>query len=251
LRGFTRSGAAGRSSAMDSTRESQEELLELLWTAAEDRLTPLDRDRLPESLRCFLPQPLSDGGGNLADAVDGAIAKGWVEADPSSGRIQLSPEGRVRAEPIVRGHRLTESLLAGVLDVSEDAMESTACQMEHILSAEVMDAVCAFLGHPPVCPHDRMIPRGACCRQAPEALAPLIVPLAQLAAGEEGRVAFIHTERHDYRQRMSLLGLVPGQPLKLKQRLPTLVVEIGHTELALDREAGHEIFVRRRARAHP
>ena len=125
-------------------QESLEELLELLWTADEDGLTPLDRQQLPESLRCFLPHPIQPGGGDVQSAIDDAVTHGLVEAS-DGGRIQLTPLGRTRAEPVIRRHRLAENLLAGVLEVSEDAMESTACQMEHILSAEVADAVCALM----------------------------------------------------------------------------------------------------------
>lgn len=229
---------------MGAMRESVEELLELLWTAAEDGLTPLDRGQLPESLRCFVPHPIEAGGGDLQASIDEALAKGFLEV-VAGGRIQLSAQGRGQAEPVVRRHRLAENLLAGVLELSDQAVESTACQMEHILSAEVSDAVCAFLGHPPACPHGRLIPRGPCCAAARDHLEPLIIPAAQLAAGEAGRVAFIHTRRPQYRQRLSQLGLVPGTLIRIRQRRPTLVIQVGHTELALDRQAGDEVFVRR------
>ena len=39
--------------------EQIEELLELCWTAAEDGLVPLDRDRLPTQ-ECFLPKAAPD-----------------------------------------------------------------------------------------------------------------------------------------------------------------------------------------------
>jgi DtxR family Mn-dependent transcriptional regulator len=45
--------------------------------------------------------------------------------------------------------------------------EEQACYFEHILSPAVTDSICAFLGHPRLCPHGRPIPRGACCSAAP------------------------------------------------------------------------------------
>ena len=229
---------------MDRSTESVEELLELLWTAEEDQLTPLDRHRLPETLRCFDPHPMTPDSTPVADAVDAAAAEALVCLEGPW--LSLTAAGRFRAERVVRRHRLTENLLAGVLSISDESVEATACQMEHILNEEVTDAVCAFLGHPPVCPHSRAIPRGACCLRAAAPIEPLIVPLEQLPVGQMGRVAFIHTPRHGYRQRLSLLGLVPGSTIVLRQLLPTPVVALGHTELALDRQAGQEIFVRRR-----
>ena len=41
------------------------------------------------------------------------------------------------------------------------------------------------------------------------------------------------------------MGLAPGRHLRLRQAQPALVVKVGETELALDHEAGREIFVRR------
>lgn len=231
---------------MNTAHEAVEELLELLWTAGEDGLLPLDRKALPDSLRCFLPHPIDSDGIDLQQTIDAAIQQGLVDV-VSGARLQLSAAGRAAAEPVVRRHRLTESLLAGVLEVSEASVESTACQMEHILNSEVTDAVCTFLGHPPVCPHGRAVPRGACCAGASTVVPSIVVPLRQLAAGEEGAVAFIHTTRQQYRERLSLFGVMPGRRVRVRQTRPTLVIALGETDLALDREAGREIYIRRRS----
>ena len=229
---------------MGIRRENIEELLGLCWTAAEDDLIPLDRDQLPTQLVCFLPHPIESNGSEQQATIDAMIHEGLLEAD---GRcVRLSLVGNVRARVIVRRHRLTEVLLDSVLDVSDESVESTACQVEHVLNAEVTEAVCAFLGHPPSCPHGRTIPKGACCAAATSIIEPLIVPLARLAIGESASVVFIHSKRHAYLQQVSTLGVAPGRPIRLCQTHPTLVVQIGETELALDRQAGQEIFVKRR-----
>ena len=223
--------------------ESIEELLELCWTAAEDGLAPLDRDKLPQQLLCFLPHPIAPNGDLPQETIDAMIQQGLVLANGR--RIRLSPTGTRNAQAIVRRHRLTEVLLHNVLAVSEESMESTACQVEHILNPEVTDAVCTFLGHPPSCPHGRAIPRDRCCETSLATVAPLIVPLGRLAIGEEATVAFVHTKRHAYLQRLSAFGVVSGRPLRLRQIRPALVIQVGETELALDSHAGQEIFVRR------
>lgn len=228
---------------MNIHREHIEELLELCWTAAEDRLIPLDRHQLPAQLLCFLPHPIEPNGALQEETIDQMIQQGLLLVEGS--RIELSAEGLRQAQAIVRRHRLTEVLLHNVLDVSEASMESTACQVEHILNPEVTDAVCTFLGHPPTCPHGRAIPRDRCCETSRALVEPLIVPLARLGIGEEATVAFLHTKRHAYLQRLSVLGLTSGRLLRLRQTQPALVVQIGETELALDPQAGQEIFVRR------
>ncbi|OGX40273.1 MAG: hypothetical protein A3C53_06935 [Omnitrophica WOR_2 bacterium RIFCSPHIGHO2_02_FULL_68_15] len=233
---------------MTMTDEPVEELLELCWTAMEDGLSPLDRDHLPLQLICFLPHPLDQHPAAPGPVIDGMLRDGWLTAEGR--RIQLSPAGQHRAKEVVRRHRLTEVLLHTLLTISEAAMESTACQVEHILNTEVTEAVCAFLGHPPSCPHGRAIPRGHCCEQATATIEPLIVPLARLAVGEEGTVAFVQSRRHAYLQRLGAMGLVPGRRLRLRQSRPALVVQVGETELALDAHAGREILVRRHGGHH-
>ncbi len=227
------------------TNEAIEELLELCWTATEDRLTPLDRDRLPAQLVCFLPSPLEPRqSAPVQETIDTMITQGLLFADGR--RIDLSLAGRSHAQEIVRRHRLTEVLLHNVLDVSESAMEATACQVEHILNAEVTEAVCSFLGHPPNCPHGRAIPSGPCCEVEATRMEPLIMPLHRLPIGQAATVAFIHTKRRTYLQRLGSLGCVPGRTVRLRQTQPTVVIQLGETELALDEQAGREIFVRRR-----
>ena len=223
--------------------EQIEELLELCWTADEDGLMPLDRDQLPTQLRCFLPSPIEPSDESEQEALNAMIQRGLLTAEGR--RIQLSQTGRLQAQQIVRRHRLTEVLLSSVLAVSDASVESTACQVEHILNDEVTEAVCSFLGHPKSCPHGRLIPRGTCCQAERDSLQPLLIPLSQLRVGEEATVVLLHTARHDYLQRLAAFGLTPGRRLHLRQTSPALVVKVGETDLALDRQAGSEIIVRR------
>ena len=227
--------------------EAIEELLELCWTADEDGLGPLDRDRLPTHLRCFLPHPIDPHLADQQQTLDAMLAEGLLAAEGR--RIRLTPRGRDHAALIARRHRLTEVLLHNVLAVSDASVESTACQVEHILNPEVTEAVCTFLGHPPGCPHGRAIPRGTCCVAASTRVEPLLVPLARLGIGEEAFIAYVHTTRHAYLQRLGALGVVAGQRIRLRQTRPALVVQVGETELALDAQAGEEIVVRRPAPA--
>lgn len=224
-------------------REQIEEMLELCWTAAEDGLRPLDRDRLPVQLVCFLPHPIEPNGGVEQETIDVMIQRGLLLAEGR--KIQLSPAAIPRAQQVVRRHRLTEVLLHNVLEVSEESMESTACQVEHLLNEEVTEAVCTFLGHPPSCPHGRQVPGGRCCEAALATVQPLIVPLERCRIGEKATVALIHSHRHTYLRQLSAMGVAPGSHIRLLQTHPALVVQVGETELALDLQAGREIFVRR------
>ncbi|PWT93024.1 MAG: DtxR family iron dependent repressor, partial [Acidobacteria bacterium] len=37
--------------------------------------------------------------------------------------------------------------------------------LEHIISPDVAEKICSFLGHPQLCPHGHDIPPGRCCLQ--------------------------------------------------------------------------------------
>ncbi len=81
-------------------------------------------------------------------------------------RVGFTPPGEERARSVIRRHRLAERLFMDVLAIrDETSVESNACTFEHILSPEVTDRICTFLGHPTECPHGSPIPAGVCCRE--------------------------------------------------------------------------------------
>ncbi len=84
--------------------------------------------------------------------------------DSSNGCIDFTPKGHARARSVIRRHRLAERLFVDTLALNDsDSIESNACTFEHILSPEVTDRICTFLGHPQTCPHGCPIPPGDCC----------------------------------------------------------------------------------------
>jgi len=163
------------------------------------------------------------------------------------GSIAFSPHGEKRAENIIRRHRLAERLLSEVFEIEEKQLEDHACELEHthVLSEVVVDSICAFLGHPPTCPHGKVIPRGECCKKFSHELKPLVVPLTELQIGGDARIVFISSKYHARLDRLSSLGIVPGSILRLHQKQPTYLIKIGETELALDGELAKEIFVKK------
>ncbi|HET8724397.1 MAG TPA: metal-dependent transcriptional regulator, partial [Anaeromyxobacteraceae bacterium] len=164
-----------------------------------------------------------------------------VEGD----QVRLTAEGEERARGVVRRHRLAERLFRDLLDLSENAAESQACEFEHILSPEATDSVCTLLGHPPTCPHGKAIPQGPCCSAASKAVRPLVTGLPHFPIGETGRIVFIAPRFHDRMDKLAALGVVPGSEVHLHQRSPAFVLEIGETTVAIDPEIAGEIFVKR------
>lgn len=63
----------------------------------------------------------------------------------------------------------------------------------------------------------------------------------QLQAGQTASVLSLSGSRN----KLAVFGLVPGTEITLLQRRPACVVQVGETELALDREIARRILVRR------
>jgi DtxR family Mn-dependent transcriptional regulator len=159
-------------------------------------------------------------------------------------RVSLTEEGERRARDVVRRHRLTERLFRDLLDLGESAMESQACELEHILSPEATESVCTLLGHPPTCPHGKPIPPGPCCGTFQRTLKPLVTGLPSFELGATGRIVFIAPKFHDRMDRLAALGVIPGSEIRLHQRSPSFVIEVGETTVALDPEIAREIYVK-------
>jgi putative ABC transport system ATP-binding protein len=159
-----------------------DEMLEELWLH-EENLEPADvgriRARGPLPPRLLVERMSQLGLVELqphrADHIhrdierchDGSVV---VAALPEHGDavVSLTQRGRRRAQDVIRRHRLAECLFANALHVENpEIVAQEACKFEHVLSPEVTDRICTFLGHPETCPHGSEIPRGPCCPKIP------------------------------------------------------------------------------------
>jgi putative ABC transport system ATP-binding protein len=80
-----------------------------------------------------------------------------------NGEVQLTPAGSQRARGVVRRHRLAERLFKDTFSIEDSEAQTQACKFEHIISPELDQRICTFLGHPKTCPHGNPIPPGDCC----------------------------------------------------------------------------------------
>src|SRR5271169_4099982 len=77
--------------------------------------------------------------------------------------VQLTDRGKSRARDVVRRHRLAERLFKDTFRIDDHEAHTQACKFEHIISPELDQRICSFLGHPTTCPHGNPIPPGECC----------------------------------------------------------------------------------------
>jgi len=175
-------------------------------------------------------------------AIQELIAAGWLVREGDS--VGFSSRGKAEAEELVRRHRLAEVLLREVLEVRPERANLDACLWEHVLSPEVTDTICMFLGHPRHCPHGKPIPPGRCCSLVSRTIGPLVQPLTSLRVGASARITFIAPRVRRRLDRLAALGIVPGTVLTLRQKSPSYVVRADQTEVAIEEDVARDIFVR-------
>jgi putative ABC transport system ATP-binding protein len=124
-------------------------LLEQVWICGEEGIAPaLERVREragPDAARILA---------RLADL-------GLLEVHDSD--LAFTSRGETRARDIIRRRRLAERLFTDTFLIADSQAETNACKFEHIISPELDQRICTFLGHPKTCPHGHPIPAGHCC----------------------------------------------------------------------------------------
>jgi len=208
-----------------------DEVLEHLWYAGEENRHVTSH---------------ADLGADIDDASYRSAIYELVADNAIDSDLQLSAAGTQRAKQIVRRHRLAEVLFFEAMGTGLDDAESSACEMEHMLSDAVVDRVCTFLGHPPVCPHGKRIPSGDCCRLYSKQIEPLVMRVIDLPVGASASIAFIAPKTLARLEKLAAFGIVPGSEIRLVARKPSCVIAAGATSIALEDEIGREIYVRLR-----
>ncbi len=214
---------------MPIENEATEEALEAIWKLAEEREEGLiPGSRLKEEVPPDLLDKL-EGAGLLHQE-----AGGWC----------LTAAGKAEARVVIRRARLAERLVADVIRTPAGLMQEVACHFEHVLRKGVDEAVCTLLGHPARCPHNRPIPPGSCCDKRQRKVRSVISRLADLDNGASGTVAYLNPSGDAEFQKLTAMGVLPGEPISLIRRFPSYVFAVGASQFAVDQEIAEQIFVR-------
>jgi putative ABC transport system ATP-binding protein len=98
---------------------------------------------------------------------NGNAASGKIDST-NGAEVHLTESGSRRARDVVRRHRLAERLFTDTFAIEDAEAQAQACRFEHIITPELDQRICSFLGHPKTCPHGNPIPPGACCEINPK-----------------------------------------------------------------------------------
>ena len=153
-----------------------EEYCECIFELREDDVEVIQA-RIADRLRVSRP--------SVSEMIKRMTDEGLVRVSGNS--ISLTTKGQGLAERVVRRHRLAERFLTDILGLSWALAHREAGKWEHIMSAEVEEAMDRVLGGPTTCPHGNPIPGSN--YEAPEA-----VRLADLAPGQTFTVSRIPEE---------------------------------------------------------
>jgi len=212
-------------------KERIDEALELLWV--------LNEDQHPD---------LSHFKTNSDDADIEALIETLLHEGLAlilGKEICLTEKGHKAARGLIRRQRLAERLFTDVFEMPDDSVVNDACKVEHILSEELTESVCTFLGHPPNCPHGKPIPRGECCKKFKVEVIPVVMRLSEFEVSAAGKITFIVPSDASRISKLNSLGIAAGSIIKLIQKTPSFVVQIDETTVALDPVIAKEIYVRK------
>ncbi|HEY2999589.1 MAG TPA: metal-dependent transcriptional regulator [Acidimicrobiales bacterium] len=142
-----------------------EEYCEAIWELKEDDVDVIQA-RVAERLHVSRPA--------VSEMIKRMQAEGFVALDGTA--INLTADGRLLAEQVVRRHRLAERLLTDILGLSWADAHVEAGKWEHVISEPVERAINRLLDNPTTCPHGNPIPGSSYA-------APDLVALSDVSVG--------------------------------------------------------------------
>ena len=135
-----------------STQENVEEYLEVLRIMEEEGTTSGRVSSIAR--RLHIAQP------SVVQMLRKLSRAGSVSYQPRHG-ASLAEKGRKVGTRILRNHRIMEAFVYGTVRVDLDGR--IGCAIEHHMTDDFTNTLCAWLNHPRKCPHGHPIPLGPCC----------------------------------------------------------------------------------------
>jgi len=109
-----------------------------------------------EVIQARLAERLGHSAPSVSEMIRRLRGEGYLE--PAGKSVHLTSKGRIRAESVVRKHRLAERLLTDIIGLPWHKAHVEACRWEHVISDEVEERLVELLDHPTTCPHGNPIP---------------------------------------------------------------------------------------------
>jgi DtxR family Mn-dependent transcriptional regulator len=204
------------------------------------------REDILEAILCLA----GEGGGPIAVAeIAGQIRSKPKGLDPvlaemaregevilEGGTASLTGSGLERARGVAHRHQVLQCFLSERLGIDGASADQEACRLEHQVSDDTIDRLSEFLDKDG---RGRRYRGGSGERSSEKGSR----PLTDFAEGDMVTVEMI---RGSYNLgRLLDLGILPGEPLEIRQRLPNraVVVRVKECDIALSPEVASSILV--------
>jgi DtxR family transcriptional regulator, Mn-dependent transcriptional regulator len=154
----------------------------------------------------------------------------------------LTEAGRVRAERVVRKHRIIERLLTDFMGYTAYESHERADELGDTFDDEMIARIDDKLGHPERCPHGW--PVDPAVEQAENRD---LAPLATLAAGRKATIVRLAEHDGELLHWFYDQGLVPGTEIVVRKAEPAadqFTVGVNGGERAISEKAAAGLFVR-------
>jgi DtxR family transcriptional regulator, Mn-dependent transcriptional regulator len=154
----------------------------------------------------------------------------------------LTPSGRVRAEKVVRKHRLIERLLTDFMGYTAAEAHVHADRLGDTFDDDMIDRIDARLGQPQRCPHGWPVDPAFEQEENRE-----LAPLSDLEEGTRATIVRLAEHDGDLLHWFYDQDLVPGRELVVAETQPAadqLTVKLNGSERAISEKAAAGLFVR-------
>ena len=168
-------------------------------------------------------------------------AEGLIERG-SRKEALLTKSGRVRAEHVVRRHRIIERLLTDFMGYTAAEAHVYADELGDTFSDDMVDRMFERLDRPERCPHGWPVEP-----ELEQAENQDLEPLANLAAGTRATIVRLAEHDGDLLHWFYDQGLVPGMQIEVKAAHPEagqFTVRLDGSERAVGEKAAAGLFVR-------
>jgi DtxR family Mn-dependent transcriptional regulator len=164
-------------------------------------------------------------------------AEGLVERGEHKEAL-LTESGRVRAERVVRKHRIIERLLTDFMGYTPAESHVHADELGDTFSEDMVERIAERLGQPDRCPHGWPVDPAFEQRENNE-----LAPLADLPAGAKATIVRLAEHDGDLLHWFYDQGLEPGRELEVRSTEP-MAVRLSGAEVGLSDKAAAGLFVR-------
>jgi DtxR family Mn-dependent transcriptional regulator len=196
-------------------------------------------------LRARISERLGHSGPTVSQTV-GRMERDGLVIVTDDRRLELTPDGRMKAVHVMRKHRLAERLLADVIGLEWEYVHEEACRWEHVMSERVERKLLDILGRPTESPYGNPIPgleelggaRTGAFQTGVTGLGELLIELDRSVSANIKRLAEPMQVDPELLEQLAAAGVVPGRSATFTRN-----GDVVHVEVDLPFEVAAHIFV--------